>query len=195
MVAVHNPAVASIVLMAGPGVPGDDILVSQARLNSQAAGMSREQADKNASDLRQVLAVVKQGDATTLEARLREALAAKVPPAQVDAQVRALSSPWLRYFVAYDPAAALKRVSCPVLAVTGEKDWQVAPAENLAAIRTALQAGGNTRIDIEQLPGLNHLFQTAKTGAPSEYGEIEETMSPVVMTRIAAWISKLGSGS
>jgi fermentation-respiration switch protein FrsA (DUF1100 family) len=79
---------------------------------------------------------------------------------------------------------------CPVLAVNGEKDLQVPPGLNLPAIRKAFAASGNQNVEVDEMPGLNHLFQTAKTGAPGEYGQIEETMSPVVLEKIATWISK-----
>jgi hypothetical protein len=74
--------------------------------------------------------------------------------------------------------------------LNGEKDLQVPPDQNLPPIRKALQTAGNKDIEIVELPGLNHLFQDAKTGALSEYAEIEETMSPVVMEKISRWILK-----
>jgi len=82
----------------------------------------------------------------------------------------------------------LSKVKCPVLAINGEKDLQVPPKENLSAIEEALKAGGNQNYSIKELPGLNHLFQTAQTGAPSEYAKIEETISPAVLKLIGNWI-------
>ena len=191
MVAARNSSVAFIVLLAGSGVTGDRILAAQSALISEAGGLSHEQAEKNSRDLLDVLAVVKTAkDDASLEAALRAKLAGMVPAPQVDAQIRALSATWFRYFVAYDPATSRSRVTCPVLALGGEKDLQVPPAENLAAIRKALDAAGNKNVTVEQLPGLNHLFQTAKTGAPSEYSQIEETMSPVALAKIGDWIAK-----
>jgi hypothetical protein len=84
-------------------------------------------------------------------------------------------------------------VKCPVLAINGELDLQVPPKENLAAIEQALQAGGNTKYTIKEFPKLNHLFQTAVTGSPSEYAKIEETMSPDVLKFIGDWILVLVS--
>ncbi len=81
-------------------------------------------------------------------------------------------------------------MTCPVLAIDGEKDRQVLPQQNLPAIRKALEAGGNTHFEVDELPGLNHLFQTAKTGSPSEYAEIDETISPVALEKISSWILK-----
>jgi hypothetical protein len=104
--------------------------------------------------------------------------------------VQSLSSPWFRFFLSYDPATALRQVKCPVLALNGSKDVQVSPSQNLPAIRKALEQAGNAHIETVELPGLNHLFQTAKTGAPDEYSTIEETIAPVVLQKIAAWILK-----
>ena len=96
------------------------------------------------------------------------------------------SDPWFRWFLRYDPAPALRRLRMPVLALNGALDRQVLPAENLAGIRAAL--AGNPDITMVGLPGLNHLFQTARTGGLGEYAEIEETMAPVVLETIATWI-------
>ncbi len=109
--------------------------------------------------------------------------------ALVDAQLKELLSPWFRYFLAYDPIPTLKQVKCPVLALNGSKDLQVPPKEDLAAIGAALKAGGNTDYTTRELPGLNHLFQTAGTGSPSEYAKIDETFSPVALTVIGDWIA------
>src|SRR5207237_109577 len=83
------------------------------------------------------------------------------PGDQINLQVKALTAPWYRYFLSYDPAPALASLACPVLALNGEKDLQVPAAQNLPAIRRAL--AHNTSAQVEQLPGLNHLFQTAPT--------------------------------
>jgi fermentation-respiration switch protein FrsA (DUF1100 family) len=191
MVAARNPDVAFIVMMAGSGVPGDQILVAQSRLISEAAGKSPAEAEKNADEEREVLALVKnEKDSAALETDLRKRMAGKGPEAQVDAQIKAVTSPWFRYFLAYDPADSLRKVRCPVLALNGEKDLQVPPTLNLPAIRQALVAGGNKHFETDELLGLNHLFQTTRTGAPSEYAEIEETMSPVALEKMAGWILK-----
>lgn len=75
-----------------------------------------------------------------------------------------------------------------MLAINGAKDRQVLPEQNLPAIRKALEAAGNTHFEADEMPGLNHLFQTAKTGSPTEYGEIEETLAPVALEKICGWI-------
>jgi fermentation-respiration switch protein FrsA (DUF1100 family) len=78
----------------------------------------------------------------------------------------------------------------PVLALAGAKDQQVAPDTNQAAIAEALTADENADVTVRTLDGLNHLFQTAETGAPSEYGRIEETFDPAAIDVIADWIDE-----
>jgi fermentation-respiration switch protein FrsA (DUF1100 family) len=190
MVAARNPDVAFIVMMAGTGVSGHEILVAQRRLISEAAGDSPENLDKGDAQQRALLTLVEQEkDDAVLEKKARELLAGSVPEAQIAPQIKAISSPWFRYFLTYDPAPALSKLKCPVLVINGEKDLQVPPKQNLPAIRKALQAGGNKDFEIDELPSLNHLFQTAKTGAPTEYAEIEETIAPIALEKMATWIA------
>lgn len=79
-------------------------------------------------------------------------------------------------------------MKCSVLAINGEKDLQVPPKENLSAIEEALKTSGNQNYTIKEIPNLNHLFQTAQTGAPSEYVKNEETISPAALKIISDWI-------
>jgi pimeloyl-ACP methyl ester carboxylesterase len=191
MSAVNNRDVAFVVMMAGTGVPGDQLLPEQARLLQQASGKKPEEIEKDLATQREVLTAVKKDkDDATLEKDMRAILAGKVPEAQMDMQIKTVSSPWFRDLLTYDPAPTLTKLTCPVLVLNGEKDLQVPPAQNLPPIRKALEAGGNKNFEILELPGLNHLFQTAKTGGIGEYAEIEETMSPAVMEKISSWVLK-----
>ena len=179
MIAARNKDVAFIVMMAGTGVPGDQVIVAQGEAIEVASGKSSEEAAKNATKEKEILTLVEtEKDKAVLEKELKEKLAGQIPEAQIGLQIEQVTSPWFRYFLTYDPATALRKVTCPVLAINGSLDKQVLPAQNLPAIRKALEEGGNKHFEVDELPGLNHLFQTAKTGAPSEYAEIEETMSP-----------------
>jgi fermentation-respiration switch protein FrsA (DUF1100 family) len=82
----------------------------------------------------------------------------------------------------------LKNVKVPVLALNGEHDLQVPAKENLDLIAAGLKAGGNVDVTVRSFPRLNHLFQTSQTGLLSEYGQIEETMSPEVLKTVSDWI-------
>jgi uncharacterized protein len=191
MVAARNRDIAFIVMMAGTGVRGDQIIVAQVAAGGEAAGMSHDAAAAAGVEQRRILDLVEQEtDESALKQKLKEELK-DVPAARFDTVYRQLTSPWYRYFLTYDPAPALRKVTCPVLAINGEKDIQVPPQLNLPAIRKALQDGGNQHFEAVELPGLNHLFQHAKTGAVSEYALIEETFAPEAMEKIAVWILAL----
>lgn len=193
MVAARNPDVAFIVMLAGSAVPGAQILVEQKKLTEEAAGMSKDEAQKKAQEeLAELALVVSEKDNPELEKDLREKLQAdQVNETELGAEVKMLTAPWFRYFLAYDPAPALRQLKCPVLALNGEKDLQVPPSQNLPVIRKALRDAGNPHDEVDELPALNHLFQTAKTGSPSEYASIEETISPVALEKISSWILAL----
>jgi fermentation-respiration switch protein FrsA (DUF1100 family) len=190
MAAVADADVAFIVMMAGSGVPGDQIIVEQGRLIAIAGGESKEKADEDAVKQRETMTLVEtEKDPAALERLLGAKLATEgVPDAGISAQIKAVTSPWFRFFLTYDPATALRKLTIPVLDINGSLDLQVPPAQNLPAIRTAL--ADNKHAEVDELPGLNHLFQTAKTGSPAEYGQIEETISPIALDKIASWILK-----
>nr|MBI1230872.1 alpha/beta fold hydrolase [Cytophagales bacterium] len=97
-----------------------------------------------------------------------------------------LLDPWFFAFIKTEPATLIKAIQVPVWAAFGEKDVQVNAPMNQAALMRLLQDHPNTKI--QTYPGLNHLFQTADSGAVSEYGEIEETFNPQVIADIASWI-------
>jgi pimeloyl-ACP methyl ester carboxylesterase len=107
---------------------------------------------------------------------------------QLDQQLRALTQPWFRYFIGYDPRPALRQLEVPVLAIIGEFDVQVPPDQNLPEIERALREAGNGDATVRQLPGLNHLFQPSTSGDPSEYGSIETTIDPLALETIRDWI-------
>jgi fermentation-respiration switch protein FrsA (DUF1100 family) len=204
MVAVKSQDIAFIVLMAAPGVTGEEILYMQSDLIATAGGASNETISKNEALMRRMYSVVKEEKNNAVaEEKLREILRAEMgnmseqerissgySEAAIDSQAAVLSSPWMRFFLTYDPRPALMKVKCPVLDVNGEKDLQVPPDENLRAIDEALKAGGNKDYIVKELPGLNHLLQTAKTGSPLEYAKIEETISPDALEIIGNWISE-----
>jgi|HubBroStandDraft_4_1064222.scaffolds.fasta_scaffold01903_3 hypothetical protein len=196
MIAARNPDVAFIVMMAGSGVSGDQVLVAQREAIAVASGTKPEEAAKYAAKEKEMLALIEaekvptEKDDAALEKELREKMAGDVPESQIGLQIKLLTSPWFRYFLTYDPASALRKVTCPVLVLNGEKDKQVLPEQNLPPIRQALTQAGNKHFEVDELPGLNHLFQTANTGSPTEYAGIEETMSPVALEKINTWIAK-----
>jgi pimeloyl-ACP methyl ester carboxylesterase len=202
MVAVKSPDVTFIVLMAGTGLIGEEILYLQGALIYRAMGVSEEDIIKNRQFNEKIFSVLKEEeDSEIAEEKLRQMFLEDWekmsdvkkeqigdPEVFLKAQLQSLLSPWLKFFLTYDPKPTLSKVKCPVLAINGEKDLQVPPKENLSAIEEALKVGGNQNYTIKELPGLNHLFQTAQTGVPSEYAKIEETISPIALKIIGDWI-------
>jgi fermentation-respiration switch protein FrsA (DUF1100 family) len=112
----------------------------------------------------------------------------KMNEGQISALTDQITSPWMVNFLKFDPASALEKVKCPVLAINGDKDLQVPADVNLDAINKAVAKGGNKKITTKVLPNLNHLFQECKTGLPDEYGTIEQTFSPIALEEISKWI-------
>lgn len=201
IVAARSRDVAFVVMMAGPGIPGDSILLLQQQLIAVAGGQSPELAARGAANNARMFAAIRDArDSADADARAHAALHAMIDtlPAAQQAAIRTtfnaslgqLVSPWMRYFLTYDPRPTLRRVKVPVLAMNGTLDLQVPYREDLSAIRQALEAGGNKDYRIVELAGLNHLFQTAKTGSPTEYEKIEETVSPAALELIAGWIGE-----
>ena len=204
MVAVESSDVAFIVLLAGPGLPGKDILVLQGAEIGRASGLGNTIVEKSTMVNERLFGVVAQSrDLSTLKDEIQEEinnLREEMSEAEVqmvgltesrDEQIiERLSSPWMHQFISYDPRPTLEKVTVPVLSLIGEKDLQVPAEPNSKAIGEALEAGGNTDYTIKNLPGLNHLYQTAEKGVPAEYSQITETFSEDAMEIIAAWIKE-----
>jgi uncharacterized protein len=190
--------VAFIVLLAPPGVIGEDILYDQSARLMQASGSAQEEVQANRALQERLFGILKslptermdrsQISYTLIESRLVYILTENgVPREAAEAQASQLISPWFRQFLVYDPRPALAALDVPVLALYGEKDLQVAPELNAPQVEAALEAG-NAEYAVRVIPNLNHLFQTADTGGTSEYGQIEETFSPVALEAISDWI-------
>jgi pimeloyl-ACP methyl ester carboxylesterase len=192
----HSGDVAWIVLLAAPGLKGEDTLLLQSELILKTAGVDDDQIVKTREFNKQTYALVRQQkDPATLQAELSDlvqssGMSASLPPAALQSQVRLMVSPWFRFFLDYDPVPMLQKTTCPVLSLNGEKDLQVSPKENLAKIQKALENGGNKDFQTTELLGLNHLFQHSPTGSPTEYGGIQETMAPQALNAVSDWVLK-----
>jgi len=191
-VAASDPGVAFIVLMAGPGVRGDRVLLVQDELMARAAGASDADIARMHTTQSQAFAIVEaSADAADAKAKLDAAAAGAIASGQIkkdaaDQGIAQLTNPWMYSFLRMDPAPALQKVRVPVLALGGSLDLQVEPKENLAGIKAALK--DDKDVTVTQLPGLNHLFQDATTGSLGEYSTIEETVSPSALKIIGDWV-------
>jgi len=200
LVASQSSDVAFIVLLAGPGLPGDEILYLQVASLLRFQGKSPEAIAANRLIQERTYAVLKEiADGKVAGQKIKAILdeeLSKLPEATrkelgvMNRVQEAIPGPWFRYFLNYDPRPVLRKVKCPVLALNGEFDYQVPPKENLPEIEKALKEGGNPDFTVKELPRLNHLFQTCQTGSADEYARIEETYAPSMLELVAEWIKK-----
>jgi uncharacterized protein len=200
MVAAKHPELAAIVLLAGPALPGMEILKLQLTALLKAEGVAAENIEKQAAAQQKALSLAAEGGAPAeFRAALRElitlqmAAGGQIPEATtVDellaASEQQLTSPWMKWFVAHDPRPVLEQVQCPVLALFGELDLQVPPEQNVPEMEGALRRGGNRDFTVKRLPGLNHLLQPAMTGTVVEYAQIEQTLDPGALDLVADWL-------
>jgi pimeloyl-ACP methyl ester carboxylesterase len=187
--------IAFIVLLAGTGVAGDRILLEQQIAITKANGGTPQTIETQRKLMETILPIIKTSNETrdVLTNRLvatAKTIDSETSENKIRNNMQRLTSAWMRFFISYDPAPALAKVKCPVLALNGTKDVQITPQLNLAAIEQTLKQSGNQDYKTLELSGLNHLFQTAHTGSPSEYEEIEETFSPTALKLIADWIEQ-----
>ena len=199
MVAGLTDDVDFMVLLAGTGVPGDELLLLQGELIAKAAGADEMAMAASRARQEGLFELVRQGlDVEQLQQELRPAIEAQLEMAGLDgealdqaveAQMPQIVSPWMLYFITYDPRPALTRVKCPVLALNGTLDLQVYHDQNLPEILKAIASGGGD-VTIRRYEGLNHLFQPAETGLLAEYGAIEITFDEAVLRDIVAWIHR-----
>ena len=201
---VEPGTIAYAVLLAGPGVPGGDLLRQQLRRIAAADGAPAEKIEELAALQDKGLEIIaSEMPRAEAEAALRQVAAEQMAATPETAQLSgedleaALSaavetnlSPWFRFFIRYDPRPALGGLAVPTLALFGGKDTQVDADQNQSAMEAALAASGNEDVTIRRFADMNHLFQTAGTGSPSEYARIEETMAPEVLELIGSWIAE-----
>ena len=201
LVAANNRDVAFIILLAGTGISGDSLLLLQSEMIQRASKVDENTIKKTVAFSKGAFAIVrKENNVVELNKELNTYFVEKLkadstlkPETMSDSNfiksnTTRLTSPWMRYFLNYNPEIILKDVKCPTLALNGSKDTQVPAAANLAAIKSGLARGKNKNVTIKELPNLNHLFQECTTGAPSEYSEIEQTFSPIALTEILNFV-------
>jgi pimeloyl-ACP methyl ester carboxylesterase len=194
VVAARDEALAYIILLAGPGTDGQQIILDQSLASARVSGRSEADLERLHAI---VLEITEAARTAPDEASARAALDTILSPDVltflgampdqkdlfIDQNVRA----WHRAFLNHEPASYLADVDQPILALNGSLDLQVVPGPNLAGIETGL--AHNDDVTLMELPGLNHMFQTAQTGTIPEYAQIEETFDPQALAIIEDWIN------
>lgn len=197
----HPDEVAFIILLAGPGLTGEEIVVEQLRSNLTPSMPKRAEAERAIQKNIELVRATAAGTLTSeqLESQLQELYnltkplygEATMPVSEeqfVATSKEQFTSPWYQQFIRLDPSAYLSQVSCPILVLFGELDSQVRPQPNLKAILQATTKGGNQQLQSKVYPRLNHLFRESVTGHISEYATQRTPFSPEVLTDMVSWI-------
>jgi len=202
LVAVDDDKLAFVVMLAGPGVPGYELLPVQSAMLLQAGDVDQELVDGIVNASMNIYEMYQgEVDETELRSQMTELvelqlvtqgikLTAEEFNEIIDDSLEQFGTPWFQWFLYYDPAPTLAAVECPVLAMNGTLDTQVSSTQNLPEIEDAItNAGGD--VTIIELEGLNHLFQKATTGAVAEYGQIETTFEPIALEALGGWLTEV----
>lgn len=206
MLAAADPDIAFVVGMAAPATDGVSLLIDQNEAILRASGESEDEIAYAQAFAETVMPAVRDGDAETAEAGVREYFGAlwdrqsdadrtilgdreAFVQRQVDSQLPLYLSDWFRSILAYDPAPDWQQVGVPVLGLFGARDVQVVTEPNEAALRAALAAGGNQDVEIVVFPDANHLFQASETGALQEYGTLEPAFTPGFLPTLVEWVT------
>jgi len=190
MVATNTNDISFIILLAGPGLKGKQILLLQKKLIEQRSGIDEITVNESQEIFKGAYEIISnfKGNDKELKINLKEYFDKKfnnsMDDKQLNSLIESISSPWIKYFIKYDPSLTLEKLNIPVLALFGKNDLQVPAVEN----SKVLEGLEKKNIEVIQLENLNHLFQESKTGMPNEYSEIEQTISPKVLNIISDWI-------
>ena len=209
MVAAENPKVRFIILLAGPGLKGVDLLALQTKAIDLSMGVPADMVTAETELKSQIIkALISSGDTSiqfknawdsfliwkkNTKPEIVSTMGLNADPTARDfirSFQEGLNKPWMLYFLQTDPADYIVKLKCKVLALNGSKDIQVVADPNLAAIDSALKKSGVRVYSTQKLPGLNHLFQHCKTCTIQEYGQLEETFSPEALQIMGDWLDK-----
>lgn len=202
--AASQKDLAFIVMLAGPGMRGDKILLQQQEIIAKGSGVPDSTIRQSLNSNKNIYDIINAGDKDPkvreqklkryLNNEFKEGRLPHEPGTEKDSVIntylQAISAPWMTYFIQYDPQPDLVKIKIPVLALIGAKDHQVLPEFNIPALKSAFAKGKNQKATVLELEGLNHLFQEAQTGMPQEYSSIEQTFAPSAMKTILDWLNK-----
>jgi fermentation-respiration switch protein FrsA (DUF1100 family) len=210
IVAAGDSSIAFVMLMAAPSVSGRDVFVAQRSSITRAGGASplvarvdslvtarifavldaRPHDDSLATAVDDALASWRRA-LPLAERTIADSLLAPRSAAQDSASVEFWKSPWFRSIYSHDPASYLRRIGVPLLAILGDRDVQVPPAQSIPVFESLYSGRRRALLTIHRLPGVNHMLQPARRGGMDEYTEIEQTIAPAVLARIDEWLLRV----
>jgi hypothetical protein len=206
MAAARSADIAFVIMMSGPTLTGEKIMLAQAELINRASGVSEARTKRNTELQRKIFAAVRSGTgwdevaaAVRAEAKatideMPEAQKKAIPDieqvvnAQAAQQIAMVKTAWFKFFLDYDPVPTLEKLRIPILAVFGELDLQVPPEANRLALEQALKRRANRDHLIKVMPKANHLYQEARTGNVSEYAVLKKEFVPGLLDLFSGWI-------
>ncbi len=200
IVAVQNKKVQFIISLAGPGIPIDQLMILQNQMIAKSQGATPTQIEESSVFNKKIydfIIAYKGSDLkvdfqTFVKVEFKKISGNKeVSESDMDnfvAQQTKITSPWYVYFLKFNPDLYWSKLKIPALALNGSLDVQVKATENLAGIQSSFVKSGNKKGVVKEFPGLNHLFQEAKTGSTAEYASIEQTFAPEVLKTMSDWI-------
>ena len=193
MVSARRPEVAFLISLAGPLVNGIEVLKEQQAAILRASGMPEEMVQFNGNANAQMFDIIEaSNDREEADSLLRQLVKSWGYNEEMTEQtIGQMASPWMYYFLRYDPTEAIVKTNCPALLLNGSKDLQVIASQNLTAYEKIIADYGKTNLTLHELPDLNHLFQHCETGAIEEYATIDETISPEVLEMIVGFVKKI----
>ncbi|MDR2085478.1 MAG: alpha/beta fold hydrolase [Bacteroidales bacterium] len=204
MVAVRNSDIDFIVLLAGPGIPIEELLIHQNNDIMVANNAPKDIIDIEIKSIKKSYSIINNNKLND-EEKLKKIIAVKEKSYKqypegwiseediqqiVETEAKSYLQPWFKYFVGFNPQNYLKKTTVPVLALNGTNDIQVRAKENLEGIEKSLKKAGNTNYKIVPLPQQNHLFQKCLFGNTELYIKNEETFNEDSMKIIADWINE-----
>ncbi|MEO5942510.1 MAG: alpha/beta hydrolase [Ferruginibacter sp.] len=196
-----------IVLLAGPGIPIQNLMGEQLEAVGSSQGLSPLASKFNAQIFDMIADFTQKDGDSTFKKKMINSLVdcfQKNPKAaeelimttpdlienHVESLIATFKNPWYKYFLAFNPQPYLEKLHCKVLSLNGSKDVQVIAKSNLTGIKASLKKSSSPKYDVIEIPGLNHLFQTCIKCSPDEYGDLEETFSPKALEIIGTWLDK-----
>ena len=193
MVSARRPEVAFLVSLAGPSVNGIEVLKEQQAAILRASGMTEEAIQFSSNANAQLFDIIEaSNDRVEADSLMRQLLKGWGYNEELTEQtIGQMASPWMYYFLKYDPTEAIVKTNCPALLLNGSKDLQVIASQNLTGYEKIIADYGKTNLTLRELPDLNHLFQHCETGLPNEYYEIDETISPEVLEMIVGFVKSV----
>tara|TARA_R110000744_G_scaffold380561_1_gene502580 strand:+ start:13175 stop:14335 length:1161 start_codon:yes stop_codon:yes gene_type:complete len=204
LIAVQDSEIpAFLITLAGPGVPGIDGIKTSVRASSKANGISTKVTNLNLKFFTEFAEIIEKTTDHDEAKRLMKTKAKQISDSAKSDELNAPGSiapalsqiidqfnePNTRFVLNFDPQSMYSQIQIPTLVLYGKRDSITPYRVHATAVERALRQSGANDTTVESIPSMNHLFQRAKTGSPAEFGQIEETMSPIALERISSWIS------